>query len=76
MPEKHAAITASGSHRWIHCPPSARLEAQFPDNSSEAAAEGTKAHDLAERKLKAWMKSGRRQRFKEDDEVMQESTEF
>ena len=73
MPEKHAAITASGSHRWIHCPPSARLEAQFPDNSSEAAAEGTKAHLLAERKLKAWMKSGRRQRFKEDDEVMQES---
>lgn len=75
MPEKHAAITASGSHRWIHCPPSARLEAQFPDNSSEAAAEGTKAHDLAERKLKAWMKSGRRQRFKEDDEVMQEATD-
>lgn len=75
MPEKHAAITASGSHRWIHCPPSARLEAQFPDTSSEAAAEGTRAHALAEKKLLTWMKTGRRQRYKEDDEVMQESTD-
>ena len=75
MPEKHAAITASGSHRWIHCPPSARLEAQFPDTSSEAAAEGTRAHALAEKKLLTWMKTGRRQRHKEDDEVMQESTD-
>lgn len=75
MPEKHAAITASGSHRWIHCPPSARLEAQFPDTSSDAAAEGTRAHALAEKKLQTWMKTGRRQRYKEDDEVMQESTD-
>ncbi len=75
MPDKHAAITASGSHRWIHCPPSARLEAQFPDTSSDAAAEGTRAHALAEKKLLTWMKTGRRQRYKEDDEVMQESTD-
>lgn len=75
MPDKHAAITASGSHRWIHCPPSARLEAQFPDTSSDAAAEGTRAHALAEKKLLTWMKIGRRQRYKEDDEVMQESTD-
>lgn len=75
MPDKHAAITASGSHRWLHCPPSARWAEQFPDTTSEAAAEGTRAHDLAERKLKTWMKTGRRQRFKEEDEVMQEATD-
>lgn len=75
MPERHAAITASGSHRWIHCPPSARLEAQFPATASEAAAEGTRAHALAEKKLLTWMKTGRRQRYKENDEVMQESTD-
>lgn len=75
MPDQHAAITASGSHRWIHCPPSARLEAQFPDTSSDAAAEGTRAHDLAERKLKSWIRTGRRQRYKEDDETMQEATD-
>lgn len=75
MPEKHAAITASGSNRWIHCPPSARLEAQFPDTPSEAAAEGTRAHALAEKKLQTWIRTGRRQRYKEVDEVMQESTD-
>ncbi len=48
----HALLSASGAHRWLVCPPSARLEEQFPDTTSEAAKEGTLAHELAELKLR------------------------
>lgn len=47
----HALLSASGAHRWMACTPSARLEEQFPDRGSEAADEGTLAHELAEAKL-------------------------
>lgn len=49
---KHAFLSASGAHRWLTCPPSARLEEQMPDIESEAAKEGTLAHELAEMKVK------------------------
>lgn len=48
----HALLSASGAHRWMACTPSAVLEAQFPDTTSEAAREGTLAHELAELKLR------------------------
>ena len=48
----HALLSASGAHRWMACTPSARLEEQFPDTTSEAAREGTLAHELAELKLR------------------------
>lgn len=48
MPDVHAKLSASGAHRWMACTPSANLEAQFPDKSSEFAEEGTFAHSLAE----------------------------
>lgn len=48
----HALLSASGAHRWLHCPPSALLEQQFPDSTSEAAQEGTLAHELAELKVR------------------------
>ena len=49
---KHAVLSASGSHRWLNCLPSARLELEFSNNESGAAAEGTAAHALCEHKLK------------------------
>ena len=48
MPGKHAMLSASGAHRWMTCTPSAVLEAQFPENTSEYAEEGTFAHTLAD----------------------------
>ena len=48
----HASLTASGSCRWIACPPSAQLEKQFPDTTSEAAREGTVAHEICEIKAR------------------------
>lgn len=49
---KHALLSASSSHRWLSCPPSARLCTNQEENSSEYAKQGTDAHTLCEYKLK------------------------
>lgn len=51
-PKGHAVLSASASHRWLNCPPSARLCENYDDKSSDYAAEGTDAHALCEYKLK------------------------
>ena len=56
MPSEHAKLSASGSSRWINCPPSIRLEEQFEDKTSIYAEEGTLAHELAELKLRLELK--------------------
>lgn len=48
----HALLSASSSHRWLNCPPSARLGENYEDKGSDFAAEGTDAHSLCEHKLK------------------------
>lgn len=49
---KHAILSASSASKWMNCPPSARLEENYPNKSSEYTAEGTLAHELGELKLK------------------------
>lgn len=49
---KHALLSASSSHRWLSCPPLPRLESYFENKESDAAIEGTQAHELAESKLR------------------------
>ena len=39
MPEVHAILSASSSKRWLNCTPSARLEQNFPNESSVYAEE-------------------------------------
>jgi hypothetical protein len=53
----HALLSPSSAHRWLHCTPSARLEATLPEqkrnpNLKDYSAEGTLAHSLSEIKLK------------------------
>lgn len=48
MPDKHAFLSPSSAERWVHCPPSAWLSEQFPDQGSVFASEGTEAHRLCE----------------------------
>ena len=52
MSNKHAVLSASSSHRWLACPPSALLCAKEKDVSSEFAVQGTDAHSLCEYKVK------------------------
>lgn len=52
----HALLSASGSKRWLSCPPSARLEETYPDKETEAAREGTLAHAIGEFYLKYYLK--------------------
>ena len=50
-PKGHALLSASSSHRWLNCPPSARLCENYEDKGSDFAAEGTDAHSLCEFRL-------------------------
>ena len=73
---KHAVLSASGSHRWLNCSPSARLELEFENTASEAAKEGTAAHALCEHKLKkALKKRSRRPTSEYDSDEMEECTD-
>lgn len=51
----HALLSPSGSHRWMNCTPSARLEEPLSDGTSAAAEEGTVAHELAEYALSKYL---------------------
>ena len=48
----HALLSPSSSHRWLSCTPSAVLEREFENKSSNAAEECTAFHALCEHKLK------------------------
>ena len=77
-PKKHAVLSASSSHRWLHCNPSARLELEFEDKESAAASEGTAAHALCEHKLKRRLKlrSDRPVSHWDNDEMEQYTDEY
>lgn len=53
-PEQHAVLSASNAHRWLNCPPSARLAEQFPDQTSPYAEAGRVAHAIAELKARKY----------------------
>ena len=73
---EHAVLSASGSHRWLNCTPSARLELEFENTGSEAAREGTAAHALCEHKLKrALHMRSRRPVSDYDSDEMEECTD-
>lgn len=48
---KHAFLSASSSHRWLNCPPSAALCASEENTPSEYAKQGTEAHELCQYKV-------------------------
>ncbi|MBJ6745554.1 DUF2800 domain-containing protein [Streptococcus sp. 121] len=55
--ETHALLSASSSHRWLHCPMLPRLEAEIPSKNTVYTQEGTCAHELSE--IKLMYKSGK-----------------
>ena len=59
MPGTHALLSASSSHKWLICQPSAKLESVIHDEGSSYAAEGTEAHALAEKRLRHFLDKGK-----------------
>lgn len=49
----HAYLSCSSSERWLNCTIAPSLESSHTDEGSSFAMEGTKAHELAERCLRA-----------------------
>lgn len=49
---EHAKHSPSAAERWMTCPGSVSLESHFPDETSEAAAEGSAAHTVREQCLR------------------------
>lgn len=47
----HARLGPSGAKKWLSCPGSIVLEAQFPNKSTRYSDEGTACHDIAARCL-------------------------
>lgn len=51
MENKHALLSASGSHRWSLCPGSIKMCEGIENTSSDAAREGTLMHELLTARL-------------------------
>jgi hypothetical protein len=72
----HAILSASASKRWLTCTPSARLEAALPPEpkrppgSFDYSQEGTKAHTLAEAKLRYYYNQIGFEEFQKEYEVV------
>ena len=75
MPSRHALLGPSSAHIWAVCTPAARLAEKFPDETSVYAEEGTRAHALAENKLKAMLGMPLEVLDFEPDDEMKECTE-
>lgn len=76
---QHAKLSASGAKKWMACPGSVVLEAQFPDESSSYAQEGTTAHSLGEAKIKLATKAYTKAKYHKavkDLEITEEMEEY
>lgn len=79
----HAILSASSAHKWLVCTPSARLEEQFPNKTSEYMQEGTLAHAIAEFKVRSYFleaisktaQTRRLNKFKKEEEFQDEMLE-
>lgn len=76
MSKGHYILSPSGSHRWLNCTPSAMLEQEFENKTSELAEEGTAAHAFCEHKLRKSLKLRSKRPVSDyDSDEMQECTD-
>lgn len=76
MSKLHSILSPSASHRWLNCTPSAMLEQEFENKTSELAEEGTAAHAFCEHKLRKSLKLRSKRPVSDyDSDEMQECTD-
>ena len=66
----HALLSASSSHRWLNCPPSAVAAEAYENEGTDFTREGTLAHEVAESVAKC--EHGVRWVACEEDDITQE----
>ncbi len=78
----HAILSASGAVRWLNCPPSALMEAELPDTSTEYSRAGTLAHEFCDINLKEYFQymsksvcTRNRNKFRKEESYSQEMEE-
>lgn len=54
----HAMLSPSSANRWIHCPPSAKINAEAPQKDTPYTREGTLAHSVCELKARKHFLTG------------------
>ena len=55
MPDTHALLSPSSSHRWMHCTAAPHLEAEEPRKDTDYTLEGTLAHAYCAKELKVML---------------------
>ena len=55
---EHARLSFSAAERWLRCPASVNMTKGMPDKPSEAAIEGTIAHEWLAKSLNNWVLLG------------------
>ena len=68
----HALLSPSAAYRWMACTPSAVFTDQMPEKPSTYAAEGTRAHELAEKRIRDYLAGKKTRVKKEDEQIYQE----
>lgn len=53
---EHSKFSASGAERWFNCPGSVEIQEGLPDKDNVWSVQGTQAHEVLERILKARLK--------------------
>ena len=83
MPSEHAKLNPSAAERWLNCPGSVALSEQCPPSKdTKYSKEGTRAHSVAEAKLRAisgeisTRKMNSLIKKEEPDGEMQEATDY
>lgn len=73
----HALLSASSAKMWLACPPSARINAELPDKTSDDAEAGTLAHAICELKLKQlYIRPQSKTTFRKKLKALQEQTHY
>lgn len=68
----HALLSPSAAYRWMACTPSAVFTDKMPDTTTAYAEEGTRAHELAEKHIRDYLKNKKTKVKKEDEQIYSE----